>query len=144
MITNPRSSLTESKSSRKESSYSVEMLLIKSVGAANRQSPTIPRKFVALYHRNTKLWILPVKRDKVTKMPPIKSVGAANRQSPTIPRKFVTLYHRKTKLRMRSDERDKATPPQRQCDQGREKFPLLHFVCFVSHNSQHQPYWRRG
>ena len=81
------------------------MPLIKSVVAANRQSPTIPRKFVAWYHRNTKLWILPVKRDKVTKMPPIKSVGAANRQSPTIPRKFVALYHRKTKLRMRSDER---------------------------------------
>ena len=98
MITDPRSSLTESKSSRKESSYSVEMSLIKSVGAANRQSPTIPRKFVALYHRNTKLWILPVKRDKVTKMPPIKSVGAANRQSPTILRKFVALYHRKPRL----------------------------------------------
>ena len=118
MITNPRSSLTESKSSRKESSYSVEMPLIKSVEAANRQSPTIPRKFVALYHRTTKLRMRSVRRDKVTEMPPIKSVEAANRQSPTIPRKFVALYHRTTKLRMRSDDRNKVTTPQRQCDQG--------------------------
>ena len=51
----PRSSLTETKSSRKESSFPAEMLLIKSVGVANRQSPPIPRTFVALYHRNTKI-----------------------------------------------------------------------------------------
>ena len=50
----PRSSLTETKSSRKESSFPAEVALIKSVGAANRQSPVIPRKFMALYHRNTK------------------------------------------------------------------------------------------
>ena len=68
MITDPRSSLTESKSSQWEIS-----------GVANRQSPSTPLKFVALYHRNTKLWMRSVKRDKVTKMPPIKSVGAANR-----------------------------------------------------------------
>ena len=89
------------------------------MGAANRQSPTIRRKF-ALYQRTTKLWMRSVKRDKATEMPPIKSVGAADRQSPTIPGKFVALYHMSTKLRMRSDERDKVTPPQRQCDQGRK------------------------
>ena len=33
------------------------MPLIKSVGAANRQSPPILWKFVALYHRNTKVWM---------------------------------------------------------------------------------------
>ena len=55
MITDPRSSLTEELTSRKESSFPGEMPLIKSVGAANRQSPPIPRKFVALYHRNTKI-----------------------------------------------------------------------------------------
>ena len=52
MITDPRSSLTETKSSRKESSLPAEMPLLKSVGAAYSQSPPIPRKFVALYHRN--------------------------------------------------------------------------------------------
>ena len=31
--------------------------LIKSVGAGNRQSPPITRKFVALYRRNTKVWM---------------------------------------------------------------------------------------
>ena len=51
----PRSSLTETKSRRKESSFPAEMPLIKSVGAANQQSPLIPRKFVALYHRHTKM-----------------------------------------------------------------------------------------
>ena len=66
MITDPRSSLTESKSSRKESSYSVEVPLIKSGGAANRQSPTIPRKFVALYQRTTKLRMRSDERDKIT------------------------------------------------------------------------------
>ena len=50
----PRSSLTETKSSRKESSFPAEMPLTKSVGAADRQSPVIPRKCMALYHRNTK------------------------------------------------------------------------------------------
>ena len=55
MTTDPRSSFMETKSSRKESSFLDEMPLIKLVGAANRQSPTIPRKFVALYHRNTKI-----------------------------------------------------------------------------------------
>ena len=55
MITDPRSSLAETISSRKESSFPAEMPLIKSVGAANWRSPTILRKFVALYHRNTKI-----------------------------------------------------------------------------------------
>ena len=32
-----------------------EFPLIKSVGAANRQSPAKPRNFVALYHRKTKI-----------------------------------------------------------------------------------------
>ena len=32
-----------------------EFPLIKSVGAANRQSPAKPRNFVALYHRRTKI-----------------------------------------------------------------------------------------
>ena len=35
--------------------FSAEMPLIKSVGAANLQSPLIPRKFVALYQGNTKI-----------------------------------------------------------------------------------------
>ena len=39
--------------SRKESSFPAEMSLIKSVGAANRQSPATPRKFVAMYHTGT-------------------------------------------------------------------------------------------
>ena len=55
MIKDPRSSLTETKSSRKESSFPAEMPLLKSVGAAYWQSPTIPRKFAALYHWNTKV-----------------------------------------------------------------------------------------
>ena len=55
LIRDPRSSLTETKSSRKESNFPAEMPLIKSVGAANLQSPVKPRKFVALYHRNTKI-----------------------------------------------------------------------------------------
>ena len=41
MITNPLSSLTETKSSRKVSSFPAEMPLIKLIGAANRQSPVI-------------------------------------------------------------------------------------------------------
>ena len=45
----------ETKSSRKESSFLDEMPLIKLVGAANGQSPAIPRQFVALYHRRTKI-----------------------------------------------------------------------------------------
>ena len=59
----PRSSLTETKSSRKESSFPAEMPLIKSVGFANRQSPPIPRKFVAVYHRNTKITVCSDERD---------------------------------------------------------------------------------
>ena len=57
MIADPRSSLTETKSSGKESSFPAGMPLIKSVAAANRQSPAMLRKFVALYHRNTKIEI---------------------------------------------------------------------------------------
>ena len=57
MITVPRSTLTETKSSRKESSFPAEMSLTKSVGAVNRKSQVAPntRKYVALYHRNTKI-----------------------------------------------------------------------------------------
>ena len=64
MITDPRSSLTETKSSRKESSFPAEMPLIKSVGAANRQSLPIPRNFLALYHRNAKIRIRSDERDE--------------------------------------------------------------------------------
>ena len=39
MNADPRSSLTEAKSSRKESSFPAEMHLIKLIEAANRQSP---------------------------------------------------------------------------------------------------------
>ena len=59
----PRSSLTETKSSRKESSFPAEMPVKESVGVANRQSPPIPRKFVALYHRNTKTRVRSDERD---------------------------------------------------------------------------------
>ena len=44
--------------------FPAEMPLIKSVGAANRQSPPIPRKFVALYHRKTKIRMRSDKREK--------------------------------------------------------------------------------
>ena len=44
LLVHPRSSLTETKSSRKKSSFPAEMPLIKSVGAANGQSPVIPRE----------------------------------------------------------------------------------------------------
>ena len=64
MITDPRSSLTETKSSRKESSFPAEMPLIKSVGAANRQSLPIPRNFLVLYHRNAKIRIRSDERDE--------------------------------------------------------------------------------
>ena len=39
------------------------MPLIKSIGAANRQSPVIPQKFLALYHRNTKIGMRSDERD---------------------------------------------------------------------------------
>ena len=68
MITDPRSSLTEELTSRKESSFPGEMSLIKSVGAANRQSPPIPRKFVALYHSNTKIRMRSDEHEKLTKV----------------------------------------------------------------------------
>ena len=55
MITDSRSLLTETKSSRKESSFPAEMPLIKSILVANRQSPVIARKFLPLCHRNTSL-----------------------------------------------------------------------------------------
>ena len=38
--------VTETKSSRKESSFPAEVLLIKFIGAANFQSPVIARKFL--------------------------------------------------------------------------------------------------
>ena len=52
-----------SHSSRKESSFSAEMPLIKSVRAANLQSPLITRKFVALCHRSTKIRMRSDERD---------------------------------------------------------------------------------
>ena len=61
MITDPRSSA----SSQKGSSFPAEMPPIKSVGAANQQSLPIPRKFVALYQRNTKIGMRSDERDKV-------------------------------------------------------------------------------
>ena len=48
MIAGPRLSLTETKSSRKESIFPAEMPLIKLIGAANLQSPVIARKISAL------------------------------------------------------------------------------------------------
>ena len=62
----PRSSLTETKSSRKESSFLAEMALTKSVVAANRKSQVSPnpRKFVALYYRNTKIRTRSNERDE--------------------------------------------------------------------------------
>ena len=68
MITDPRSSITEELTSRKESSFPGEMPPIKSVGAANRQSPPIPRKFVALYHRNTKIRMRSDELEKLTEV----------------------------------------------------------------------------
>ena len=47
--------VTETKSSRKESSFPAEVPLIKLIGAANFQPPVIARKFLPLCHRNTRL-----------------------------------------------------------------------------------------
>ena len=56
MITDPRSSLTETaKSGRKESSFLAEMPPIKFIRAANLQSPVLVRKFQPECHRNTRL-----------------------------------------------------------------------------------------
>ena len=55
IITDPRSSLTKTKSSQRESSFLGEMPLIKSVGLANRQFPATPRKSVALFQRTPRL-----------------------------------------------------------------------------------------
>ena len=49
--------LRKRNSSLKESSFLAEMLLLKSLGVAYWQSPMIPRKFVALYHRNNNIRI---------------------------------------------------------------------------------------
>ena len=54
MITDPRSSLTETEFSRGVH-FPAKIPLITTVGEANRQSPAISRKSVALYHRNTKI-----------------------------------------------------------------------------------------
>ena len=48
-----------------------EMTLIKSVGTVNRQSSPIPRKFVTLYHRTTKIRMLSDKRDKHDEYDPL-------------------------------------------------------------------------
>ena len=55
MITDPRSSLTKTKSGQKESRFPAEMPLIKLIEAANLQSPVIARKCLPLCHRNTRL-----------------------------------------------------------------------------------------
>ena len=55
MITDLRSSPTETKSSRKESSFLAGMPLIKLIGAANLQSLMIARKFLPLCHGDTRL-----------------------------------------------------------------------------------------
>ena len=55
----PRSSLTETKSSRKKSSFPTEVPLIKSVGAANGQSPVIPRE----------LWLCTIGRPRLGCVP---------------------------------------------------------------------------
>ena len=55
MITDLRSSLTETKSSQKESSFPAGMPLIKLIWVANLQWPMIARKFLPLCHRNTRL-----------------------------------------------------------------------------------------
>ena len=64
MIADPRSSLTETKTSRKESSFPAEKPLIKLIGVASRQSPVIARKFLPSCHRNTRLGWVPDERDK--------------------------------------------------------------------------------
>ena len=51
---------------KKESSFLAEMSLIKSVGAANWQSPVIPWKCVALYNRNTKIRMCSDKHNNTT------------------------------------------------------------------------------
>ena len=45
-----------------------ELPLIKSVGAANRQSPAKPRYFVALYHRRTKTRMRSDERDEFLRL----------------------------------------------------------------------------
>ena len=47
--------VTETKSSRNESSFPAEVPPIKFIGAANFQSPVIARKFLPQWHRNTRL-----------------------------------------------------------------------------------------
>ena len=54
-LTDPRSSLAETKSSQKESSFPTEMPLIKYIGAANLQSPVTARKSLPECHRKTRL-----------------------------------------------------------------------------------------
>ena len=51
-------------SSRKVSSFPAKMPPIKSVGAASRQSPLVPRELEALYHRNTKIRMRSDEREK--------------------------------------------------------------------------------
>ena len=51
MIKDRRSSLTETKSTRKESSFPAEKPLIKLIGEADRQSPVIARKFLPREHQ---------------------------------------------------------------------------------------------
>ena len=59
MITDPRSSI-ESKGAQ----FPGRDGLIKSEGAAYRQSPPIPRKFVALYRRNAEIRMRSDEHDK--------------------------------------------------------------------------------
>ena len=55
MIMDLRSSLTETKSSQRVSSFPAGMTLIKLIGVANLQWPVIARKFLPLCHRDTRL-----------------------------------------------------------------------------------------
>ena len=55
MIMDLLSSLTETKSSQRESSFPAGMPLIKLIGVANLQWPVIARKFLPLCHRDTRL-----------------------------------------------------------------------------------------
>ena len=63
-----RSSLIETKSSRKQSSFLAEMPLIKLIGTANWQSPVIALNFLPLCHRNTRLRCILTKQTTLTRI----------------------------------------------------------------------------
>ena len=82
MITDLRSSLTETKSSQKESSFPAGMPLTKLIWVANLQWPMIAGKFPGF----------------PAGMPLIKLIWVANLQSLMIARKFLPLCHGDTRL----------------------------------------------